>query len=74
MVAPNPDRCKPPVTAPRAAIASAYDLGVTSACWGATAGIVQCRETLVSASFGPECPAARNMDPRSASNPDPSIA
>jgi hypothetical protein len=66
MVAPNPDRCKPLVTVPRAAIspvmpffclspgptASAYGLGVTSACWGAAAGIVQCRETLVSANSG----------------------
>ena len=62
MVAPNPDRSKPLVTVPRAAIspvmpfwlslgptASAYGLGVMSACWGAAAGIVQCRETLVSA-------------------------
>jgi len=32
--------------------ASAYGLGVTSACWGAAAGIVQCRETSVSAMVG----------------------
>jgi hypothetical protein len=67
MVARNPDRSKPLVTVPRVAIgpvmsfwlslgptASAYGLGVTSACWGAAAGIVQCRETSVIATFRTE--------------------
>lgn len=63
MVAPNPDRCKPLSAASSDQLghvllvfarptASAYGLGVTSACWGAAARIVQCRETSFSANKG----------------------